>query len=409
MGVDVKDIKNLVIHAQNGDMEAFALLYKECYSILFGVAMSVSGDTYEAQDGVQDAYLRILDSLNSLSKPEYFISWAKRITYNVCLRRMSRKRDILSGEIVDLADNNLEALPSPEAYFESSERQEALLEAVDSLPEHYQVTFKLKNYEDYSVAEIAKILGCPEGTVKSRLSSARRLIIERLKKSGYFNSFGLWIYPASSFVPLVESVSRAQADTALGVSTAIASTGALGATGGLSSLGNSSSLDGVNRSKSLISRVGQYSTHLAGGSSVAPIACGVVATIVVGGTVVGTGYFAETDAASDTVVTTEELVYVEHDSIHDDVAPDSSDITLPLLLDYSSQDGTFTIFVDDVDSGIDFDATHCVLSDGSRLDAFHSDSVTGRIDFTMPNIDFTVYIADLSGNIQDAYITVTTH
>lgn len=405
MNRDNIDIAELVTLSQSGDMDAYAKLYAATYSTLYGVAMSVCADPYEAQDGVQDAYLRIYNSLSSLAKPENFVSWSKRITYNICLRRMSRKRDILSGDIVTVADITLDASPSPEYFLETTERQDALIDAVDSLPEKYQQVFKLKNYDQRTVLEIAELLQCPEGTVKSRLSTARKLIIRKLKSDGTFYSFGMWLYPAAAFIPMQVELQTARATS---IASVVAGAGFAASESaaliGQSSSTTASSVVGATSSKStsLVSRVGQYGTQMAGSSSMAPIACGVAATVAVGGISVAT-FNDYQDTANDNVLIEGSVAPTVDTSIQSEQVVD---LTLPLMRDYTSIDGIFTVFVEDSDSGIDYNSVYCVTVGGSHLVSQSFDSITGAVEFAIPDSDFTLYVSDNFGNVQDYHISI---
>lgn len=415
MSIDNLDLCELVMLSKSGDMDAYAKLYAMTYPTLYNVAMTVCTDSYEAQDGVQDAYLRIYNSLPSLAKPEHFTTWAKRITYNICLRRMSRKRDLLSGDIVSVSDSTVDSVPSPEYYLETTERQDALIDAIDKLPDKYQEVFKLKNYEQHSVLEIAKILNCPEGTVKSRLSTARKLIIKNLKKHGQFYSIGMWLYPASAFVPLQTNIELSRA----GLTTIGAAAGVTGiAAGSASSLSSGSNIASTtstitsassSNSVGLITRMGQYGSQLASASTVTPIVCGVAATVAVGGVAVS-GVAVNQNILTDNTADVIQEEFVS-EAFSDDVSastPPDTDSILPVMRDHIAQGGIFTAYVEDSDSGINFEEIYGILSDGSTLNLNTFDSTTGYIEFLIPDQDFTLYISDNFGNIQDYIISVTT-
>jgi len=74
------------------------------------------------------------------------------------------------------------ANPNPRALAEAEELHEVLQQCLDELPDHYRMTFVLRTIEDLSYEEIAEVLGCPPGTVKSRLNQARQLLRKRLEE-----------------------------------------------------------------------------------------------------------------------------------------------------------------------------------------------------------------------------------
>ena len=129
---------------------------------LYRAALAILGDPHEAEDAVQDAFLRYLEKAPAdLETPS---AWLMRVLVNGCKSRLR-----LAWRRVGPLPDTLPA-PGPE------ERQE--LEELFSLPPEDRAVIHLHYYEGYSTNEIAQLLGCRPGTVRSRLSRAR----ERLRK-----------------------------------------------------------------------------------------------------------------------------------------------------------------------------------------------------------------------------------
>ena len=127
---------------------------------LYRAALAILGDSQEAQDAVQDAFLRYLEKAPDFASPEHEKAWLLRVTVNGCKSRLRspwrRRRSPL-----------LESFPAATA------EEVGVLEAVQSLPAKDRAAIHLFYYEGYQAAEIAAMTGEAEGTVRSRLSRAR--------------------------------------------------------------------------------------------------------------------------------------------------------------------------------------------------------------------------------------------
>ncbi len=137
---------------------------------LYRAALAILGDPHEAEDAVQDAFVRYLEKAPAdLEAPS---AWLMRVLVNGCKSRLR-----LAWRRVGPLPDTLPA-PGPE------ERQE--LEELFSLPPEDRAVIHLHYYEGYATAEIARMLGCQPGTVRSRLSRAREKLRKLLKQKGEF-------------------------------------------------------------------------------------------------------------------------------------------------------------------------------------------------------------------------------
>ena len=136
---------------------------------LYRAALAILGSAAEAEDAVQDTFLKYLEKQPRLARPEDASKWLMRVTVNLCKDRL---RSAWRRSSVPLT----EELPAPGP----EERQE--IEELLALPAEDRALIHLYYYEGYSTAEIAVILGSREGTVRSRLSRARaklRVLLEK--------------------------------------------------------------------------------------------------------------------------------------------------------------------------------------------------------------------------------------
>lgn len=160
--------------ARLGDKAAFAKLVDFRGPRLFAHAYRLLGDREEARDAVQEAWVEITKGLSKLRDDSAFPTWAYRITSRRCARQI--ERNILARKIA-----TPEELPESEPFSEADTVQEA----IKRLTPAQAATIRLFYLEEFSLREVASAMDVPEGTVKSRLASARQQLKTTLK--GYEN------------------------------------------------------------------------------------------------------------------------------------------------------------------------------------------------------------------------------
>ena len=156
---------------------AIAALVDEYAGTLYRVAYSVLRNAADAEDAVQETYLRVLrhrDSLAEIREPRV---WLVRIVWNVVLDRKRRaKTRPETDDVADMARLLPASGLTAEERVASSQHHEHVLRAVEQLPEKEQRVLVLSAFEELSSVEIAQILGTTESTVRSRLFRARNLL-----------------------------------------------------------------------------------------------------------------------------------------------------------------------------------------------------------------------------------------
>jgi len=179
------ELAKLVKAAQQGDWDAYQQLYDHTKQHAYFVALSVTKNIDDAEDILQDAYLRARLRIGSLDKPECFVKWFVTITYNetrMYLRRRNRLVFIGGEEEYEQEEADDDLLP--EDAYDSAETRQIIWECVQGLPEEQRMCVLMHYYEDMAVADIAAALEVPEGTVKTRLYLARGKIKTRLIEAG---------------------------------------------------------------------------------------------------------------------------------------------------------------------------------------------------------------------------------
>lgn len=162
----------LVLTAQGGDRRAIDVLYRQYYQRLFRYAYKVCGTRDMAQEAVQEAWVRAMKTLNKLEDPRAFRSWL----YNLVrwraidlLRAASR-----NGEDLEASVHEATAMPD-----DAADDADELRRAINRLPLVERQIIHLFYLDELQVKEIALVLNVANGTVKSRLSRARKLLKER--------------------------------------------------------------------------------------------------------------------------------------------------------------------------------------------------------------------------------------
>ena len=244
---------SLVTKAQNGNAEAMNELFSAFYNDIYYFALKTVKDSDIACDITQEACLEIINTIGSLKEPAAFVTWTKQITYHQCTRYFKKKKDVLVEEDEDgntifdtLADEGEDSIPSE--IYEKEEFRQTILAIINELTEEQRSAVMMYYYDELSIAQIAKIQGVAEGTVKSRLNYARKAIKKSVEdyesKHGIklhslslipilMLFFGKEIMPAAKATEVLTVVSGAASAMAPAAGAAIGGTAvAAGATGG---------------------------------------------------------------------------------------------------------------------------------------------------------------------------------
>lgn len=165
-----------------GDSAAIEDFVRAYQQVIYRLALSILDDASEAEDATQETLLAALGALDSFHGASSLKTWLYSITVNICRTRLQRHRrheqlTKLLGEIL-----HMRSTPSVEEHAIRDESDQVLWQAIHRMDEKHRIPIVLRYYHDLSVAEIAHILQIPEGTVHSRLNTARRQLHDVLKE-----------------------------------------------------------------------------------------------------------------------------------------------------------------------------------------------------------------------------------
>jgi RNA polymerase sigma-70 factor (ECF subfamily) len=163
----------------DGDPDAFGELFARHRDRLWAVALRTMGNPDDAADGLQDGMVAAFRRAGSFRGEAAVTTWLHRVVVNACLDRLRaakiRRFDALPDDVDDrgtvVATAALDDRPDEAA--EAAERRRRVLDALATLPPEQRAALVLVDMEGYPVAEVAEMLGCAEGTVKSRCSRGR--------------------------------------------------------------------------------------------------------------------------------------------------------------------------------------------------------------------------------------------
>ena len=187
--------EQLIRRAQQGDNDAFEQLLLLHQKKVYNLCLRMSANPDDALDLSQEAFIKAWRSIGQYQFEASFSTWLFRLTSNVCidhLRRKKRRQETSLTESFDDSDEGEEftlpdAAPLPEEQAITNETKLALAQAMERLgPEHREI-LQLRVVEDLPYEQIAEILDIRVGTVKSRLARARLSLRKILKAGNYFS------------------------------------------------------------------------------------------------------------------------------------------------------------------------------------------------------------------------------
>lgn len=180
--------RELLQCVRQGDPAAFRTLIRRHDRYLYRVARSVLADDHEAEDVIQQTYLQAFTRLVDFRGEASLRTWLTRITLNEAIRRGRRQRSTVPLSAVDAARERDRSqaylsqltIPDPERAAARSQIRKILEAAIDALPAAFRTVLILRDVEEVSVEQTAKLLGIKPETARTRLHRARRMLRESL-------------------------------------------------------------------------------------------------------------------------------------------------------------------------------------------------------------------------------------
>lgn len=179
----------LVEKAQKGDKKAFGILVEKYHKKLFRLLSRMVRDQSEIEDIVQDSFIKAYRAINNFRGDSAFYTWLYRIGINTAKNHLvalgKRPKAMDEVEIEDIENfetgSEMRNYDTPENTMMNKEIVSAVSETIEMLPEELKEAIALREMDGLSYEEIAEIMQCPIGTVRSRIFRAREAIAEKLK------------------------------------------------------------------------------------------------------------------------------------------------------------------------------------------------------------------------------------
>ncbi|HEY1805632.1 MAG TPA: sigma-70 family RNA polymerase sigma factor [Terracidiphilus sp.] len=180
----------LVARVRGGDVAAYDTLVHKYERQIFRIAQHITQNREDAEDVMQDAFLKAYEKLDQFQGNSKFYTWLVRIAVNESLMRLRKRR---TGKLVSM-DEDVQTdegsvprdfadwAPNPEQNYTQSELAEILKKTIQGLPQGFRVVFVLRDVDGLSTEETAETLGLSVPAVKSRLLRARLQLRERLTR-----------------------------------------------------------------------------------------------------------------------------------------------------------------------------------------------------------------------------------
>ena len=346
MEIDFKRITKLVVQIQTGDDSAFEELYHLTSKRAFFLAKEFVKNDDDAEDILQDSYIKALSKINELENPETFVSWFNRIVANKSKDYIKKKKPSLfecdEDEAYEvIADENTNF--SPEENVDKEDLRITVMQALDELSEDKKACIVMMYYEENSIGEIAKCLEIPEGTVKTRLYHGRNELKRCFERAGVTSLYsaapiGIIIWALRSSAQTAQAsfaASPAYTSVLAGVKAAAVSTAAAATAAGTATAGTAVAAAAA-------------STAVATGATAKVIAIAVAGVVAIGGGATAAKVVHDKRAEETTAAVSEQSTELSSENLAVIVTEESTETTIEFensVISFSDENSTTHITV----------------------------------------------------------------
>lgn len=180
--------KELIQHAIDGDQKAYAEILNRYRGPVFNLIIRMVKTKEEAEDLVQEAFIKAFNSLQSFNMQYAFSTWLYKIAINNCIDHFRKQKlklysldKPLSAKDGELKREFPDTHEAADKNLLNTEKTKIIEDAIASLPEKYRMSIYYRHQEEKSYEEIAEIMDIPLGTVKARIFRAREMLKKKLK------------------------------------------------------------------------------------------------------------------------------------------------------------------------------------------------------------------------------------
>ena len=176
--MDLEDFKPIISDCIAGNQKAMAKLYRQFAPKMFGVCLRYAKDSTEAEDNLQDGFIKVFNNLKSFRNDGSLEGWIRRIMINVSLEKIRKQHlmypvdDVAIYESINYSDDVIAKISADD-----------LMKLIQELPPRYQLVFNLYVIEGMSHQEIATEMSITQGTSKSNLARARDILKKKVHEN----------------------------------------------------------------------------------------------------------------------------------------------------------------------------------------------------------------------------------
>ena len=182
----------LVLKVRGGDKRAFDLLVVKYQGRVASVVSRYVKDSHEVFDVTQEAFIKAYRAINSFRGDSAFYTWLYRIAINCAKNYLQSRGRRPPSSDVDVSDaehlvsaHNLKDIATPETIHNSNQLEKVIKRTIDQLPEDLRTALTLREFENLSYEDIAAVMACPVGTVRSRIFRARETLEKEINAMRY--------------------------------------------------------------------------------------------------------------------------------------------------------------------------------------------------------------------------------
>lgn len=176
----MEELGHLIEDCKLGKRNAQARLYQLYAPVLFGICIRYSRDQTEAEDTLHEGFITIFNKVGQYAYKGSFEGWMKRVVINTALEKFRNRYRIQSVEDVTVYDSE-----TTDNDVFNNLNTEVLLKLISELPPRYRMVFNMYAIDGYSHNEISELLGIAQGTSKSNLARARKILQDRIIEMGF--------------------------------------------------------------------------------------------------------------------------------------------------------------------------------------------------------------------------------
>lgn len=182
--------KELIIEMKHGNKDAFEKIIEKYQNRIFTLCYRYTGNKEDAEDLAQDVFVKLFKKINQYNNKSSFSTWLFQIGNNTCkdfLRKKQKESQIKIADHIWLDDEEVKPerfieKKTPESQLEDKEKMLVLKETINKLTPEYKMVIIMREFQDLSYEEISHTLNYSVGTIKSRLSRARKALKEKYKE-----------------------------------------------------------------------------------------------------------------------------------------------------------------------------------------------------------------------------------